>query len=204
MFYDKSCKWKTNKYWYCEYMCWYPQWNIPLWWSCSNCYSIYFLIKIGDVSVIRSRDLKFLEENTDLLVDIGGGKFDHHQKGGNGQRENGIKYASAGLIWKEYGSRLIAILSNNMLNSKEISEIANVIDQNIIQNVDMEDNGQLVSSHPFQFITSFLPSWNKESNYDEKFEECVNIVSTTFENIIESYISLYLAKKEIYSRITSP
>ena len=45
-----------------------------------------------DISVIRSRDLKHLAENTDLLVDVGGGKFDHHQKGGNGERENGVKY----------------------------------------------------------------------------------------------------------------
>ncbi len=158
----------------------------------------------GDINVIRSRDLKFLEANTDLLVDIGGGEYDHHQKGGNGERENGIKYASAGLIWKKFGNQVINILSNGELNLQETSIITNVIDNNIIQSVDMEDNGQLVASHPFQFITSFLPSWNNESNYDEKFEQCVNVVRKTLENIIQSYISLYLAKKEISLRIASP
>ena len=37
--------------------------------------------------------------NPDAIVyDIGGGQFDHHQRGGNGCRENGVPYSSAGLI----------------------------------------------------------------------------------------------------------
>ena len=44
------------------------------------------------------------EENTlakqnVIVYDIGGGKYDHHQLGGNGIRENGVKYAACGLIW---------------------------------------------------------------------------------------------------------
>jgi len=34
----------------------------------------------NDINVIRSRDLDFLKQNTDLLVDIGGDEFGHHQK----------------------------------------------------------------------------------------------------------------------------
>ena len=147
--------------------------------------------KNGNTNVIRSRDLKFLDENTDLLVDVGGGEFDHHQKGGNGQRENGVKYASAGLIWRKFGNQLISNLSDNKLSQEEVILLSELIDEKIIQSVDMEDNGQLTASHPFKFIFSFLPKWNKESNYDEKFEECINVVSTTLENIIESYISLF-------------
>ncbi len=155
--------------------------------------------KNGNTNVIRSRDLKFLDENTDLLVDVGGGEFDHHQKGGNGQRENGVKYASAGLIWRKFGNQLISNLSDNKLSQEEVILLSELIDEKIIQSVDMEDNGQLTASHPFKFIVSFLPKWNKESNYDEKFEECINVVSTTLENIIESYISLFLARKQIHS-----
>ena len=42
-----------------------------------------------------------------LVYDIGGGEFDHHQAGGNGQRDNGVKYASCGLIWKSYGKKYL-------------------------------------------------------------------------------------------------
>lgn len=38
-----------------------------------------------------------------VVYDIGGGKFDHHQRGGNGARPNGVPYASCGLLWKEFG-----------------------------------------------------------------------------------------------------
>lgn len=156
-----------------------------------------------EINVIRSRDLELLNSNTDILVDIGGGEFDHHQKGGNGERENGVKYASAGLIWRKYGNQVIDLLSNNELDNTETNILSDYIDNGIIQNVDMEDNGQLVTSHPFQFINSFLPNWNTKCDYDEKFEECVNIVKVTLENMIKSNISLYLAKKEIASRLSS-
>ena len=42
----------------------------------------------------------------DVRVDIGGrsdpatGDFDHHQRGGAGERPNGIRYASFGLVWR--------------------------------------------------------------------------------------------------------
>ena len=58
------------------------------------------LSEIKDIEIIRSRNIEFLKRNCQILVDIGGGKFDHHQKNGNGKRENGISYASAGLVWQ--------------------------------------------------------------------------------------------------------
>lgn len=49
------------------------------------------------VQILRSRDYEMLK-HCDICVDIGGGKFDHHQAAFNETRENGIKYASAGLV----------------------------------------------------------------------------------------------------------
>ena len=37
---------------------------------------------VKEVEIIRSRDIKLLNEKCNILVDIGGGKFDHHQIGG--------------------------------------------------------------------------------------------------------------------------
>ena len=53
------------------------------------------------VQILRSREVEFLNQ-CDICVDIGGGEFDHHKT-----RENGIKYASAGLVWKGFGKQLI-------------------------------------------------------------------------------------------------
>ena len=58
------------------------------------------LEKIMTVNLLRvSKVPKTI--NPDVIVfDIGGGKFDHHQENKNGERENGIPYASSGLVWR--------------------------------------------------------------------------------------------------------
>ena len=45
-----------------------------------------------------------------IVYDIGGGIYDHHQRGFNEARENGIKFSSFGLLWRKFGMQL---LSNN-------------------------------------------------------------------------------------------
>ena len=155
-----------------------------------------------NINVIRSRNIDLLKENNCLLIDIGNGKYDHHQINGNGKRDNGIKYASAGLIWKDYGYEVIKKLSND-LTKKDIDLIVESIDKNVIQKVDMIDNGEDNINTLFDYIDYFLPKWNTNEEYDNKFEECIYITSNIFKNIIESYISSYISKKEIEKLINS-
>lgn len=159
---------------------------------------------INDIEVIRSRDLDLLYYNTDIMIDIGGGEYDHHQKGGNGQRYNGVKYASAGLIWRDAGINAINRLANDKLDIESVNKIFNMIDNDIIQNIDKEDNGQNQVVHQFQFIKQFLPEWHDSSaNVDKNFEDCVNITSEILSRIIKGYISNELARIEIESRLNS-
>ena len=60
-----------------------------------------------DISLIRLPEVDAFNLDDKLVFDIGGGKFDHHQFGGNGARGNGIKYAAFGLLWREYGKELL-------------------------------------------------------------------------------------------------
>ena len=157
-----------------------------------------------NIYVIRSRDVDFLKRNSNLLVDIGGGKFDHHQKNGNGKRNNGVEYASSGLVWKEFGSDLLRLLANSNLDEEEIKSLHNTIDNEIIQNIDLEDNGQLISNHSFQYINAFLPLWyDDNANYNQNFEECVNITSKILKHIVTDYIAYKLAEKDISKRISN-
>lgn len=59
-----------------------------------------------NVSVIRSRDPDVLESG-DIVIDVSNindeKHFDHHSKDFTLCRDNGIKYATAGLMWKKYG-----------------------------------------------------------------------------------------------------
>lgn len=158
-----------------------------------------------NVEVIRSRNIEFLNNTTDFMIDVGGGKFDHHQKGGNGKRENGVEYASAGLIWREFGKQVVEILSEGNLKRDSIEKIFNMIDNDIIQNIDREDNGQNQVIHQFQFIKQFLPDWyDSLADSDKNFEDCANITSEILRKIIKGYISNELAKCEIQYRLNSP
>lgn len=94
---------------------------------------------IKQINVIRSRDLKMLKTKCTLLIDIVGGKFDHHQKGGKGMRGNGILYASAGLIWKTFGKTIIKKLTKNCMTNEDIQTIFEIIDKRIIEIIDAED-----------------------------------------------------------------
>ena len=91
------------------------------------------------VEVVRTRDPE-LQARADVRVDVGGrsdaatGDFDHHQRGGAGERGNGIRLASFGLVWKRYGTALAGD-----------AEAAAAIDARIVQGVDANDTGQTIT-----------------------------------------------------------
>src|SRR3954447_21737947 len=65
----------------------------------------------GPLDVVRTRDGD-RQAAADIRVGVGGrwdpatGDYDHHQRGGAGERENGIRYASFGLVWRAHGEAL--------------------------------------------------------------------------------------------------
>lgn len=108
-----------------------------------------------------------------LVYDIGGGEFDHHQAGGNGQRDNGVKYASCGLIWKSYGKKY---LEKCNVKKEHIEELFLQIDKDLIQYIDANDNGQATQiDTDYKFvelasvISAFNPCWNEIVDTDECF-----------------------------------
>ena len=86
---------------------------------------------ILDITLIRLQEVREEVGKNVLVYDIGGGKFDHHQFGGNGERPNGVKYAACGLIWKEYGKEVL-----KKYEVEEIDYVWNYIDKNLIQFID--------------------------------------------------------------------
>lgn len=156
-----------------------------------------FCINNSDFSihVIRSREPKDLSK-CNLLVDVGAGKYDHHQIGGNGCRDNGIPYASAGLYWKYHGKEIIEKLAINVfkitLSKREINSIFNSLDHDIIQEIDKSDNGIVASPTTFDFISAYLPNW-REVNKDE------TIYETNFKSALDVTVSIL--KKLILTEI---
>jgi uncharacterized UPF0160 family protein len=151
-------------------------------------------------TVVRTRDEETISQ-ADIAFDIGGIddpealRFDHHQKGGAGQRENGIKYAACGLVWKKYGKELCSS-----------DDVARKIDEKLIQAIDADDNGQelVESTHeatPYflqDFLYVFRPTWKEDvKKNDESFFELVPIAK----KIIDREIFVETAISEAFDRV---
>ena len=172
--------------------------------------AILALLHSGEqIEIVRSKDVSYLvEKGADIMVDVGGGFYDHHQPEGNGKRENDVPYASAGIVWREFGRELICkcynYLYNVKLNSKDhlTLYIFEEIDEKIIQEVDKEDNGISTSIHSFSFIPSFLPIY--DSNYcdfDKGFKLALNATIGILEHEIFSTISRFKIILDIHYMI---
>jgi uncharacterized UPF0160 family protein len=125
--------------------------------------------------VIRTRNPAIIEA-ADFAVDVGGiwdpakGRFDHHQKGFSATRSTGVPYASAGLVWKEYGARCVGALAAShaahQLTEDEALQIAYAIDADIVQYLDLSDVGAAKNA-PGGYglsavISGFNPNWLDE------------------------------------------
>lgn len=131
----------------------------------------------GKIKIIRTRDSEIISK-ADFVFDVGGeydpsrNRFDHHQHGGAGSRENGIPYAAFGLVWKTYGEQVCG--------SKQI---ADMLDEKLVQFIDANDNGvdvvglkTVVAPYLIQDVFySFRPSWKEGEVYDKSFMKMVTL-----------------------------
>lgn len=162
--------------------------------------SILCLLHITEkIIVVRSKDIDTLSR-CDIVVDIGGGEFDHHMPGFNLKRVNGITYASAGLIWRKFGKQVVLkfLEELNLLEelTNHVSDIVKNIDENVIKYVDAEDNGVDLGSHCMSFITSFLPEFYvNEPDFNGQFAKVLNPTITILEQKIKQFISEAYADK---------
>ena len=135
--------------------------------------------------LIRTRDLE-LVARADIVVDVGGeydsdtDRFDHHQRGGAGERENGIPYSSFGLIWQKYG---LEICQGNQ-------DVANAVDAGLVSTIDAIDCGHVEGVSKgislSQTISMFNPTWQEDSHFDTCFDEAVDFASRVLTRFIAS------------------
>ncbi len=135
--------------------------------------------------LIRTRDTAVIG-TADIVVDVGGeydpeaGRFDHHQRGGAGERDNGVPYSSFGLIWQKYG---LTICQGSQ-------EVADAVDANLVSTIDAIDCGHVEGvyngvslSHT---ISMFNPTWQEGSDFDGCFDEAVDFAARVLIRFIAS------------------
>lgn len=117
------------------------------------------------IKIKRSRSDKDISK-ANLVVDVGmqydpgHGRFDHHQKGGAGTHDNGIPYASFGLVWKHYG----------MVVCDGDKDVFKEIENTLVVPIDARDNGvnisitndlNVVDHRTSNAISAFNPTWQE-------------------------------------------
>jgi uncharacterized UPF0160 family protein len=146
-------------------------------------FAIAALMLLGEpVEVLRTRDRDLLA-GAELRVDVGfrydpsTGDFDHHQRGFDGIRANGIRYASFGLIWREFGVRAC----------DDDPEVAEAVEASLVQGVDANDTGQQVTEslvqgvHPLTVngvVGGFNGRWDETLTPEQerlRFDEAVDL-----------------------------
>lgn len=145
------------------------------------------------LEVIRTRDSALLSQ-ADLRVDVGfrhdpgSGDFDHHQRDFDLVRDNGIGYASFGLVWREFGTRVCG----------GDAEVAAAIEASLVQTVDANDTGQRITQpliegvHPMTVnavIAGFNARWDEDLTDDEerqRFDAAVDLARGILEREIGS------------------
>jgi uncharacterized UPF0160 family protein len=126
------------------------------------------LPKGQEANIIRTRHPEEIAA-ADFVVDVGGiyaseqNRFDHHQKGGAGKRDNGIPYAAFGLVWKHIGPQ---VCGDDM-------ELWQKIDNELVCAIDANDNGVDIGKNLIDGVYSptlslFLmvekPTWEERGN----------------------------------------
>lgn len=136
------------------------------------------LLHVGEAKIVRSRKpedhaLADYVVDTGMQYDPARKLFDHHQKEGAGVRENGIPYASFGLVWKEYGEKIAG-------GKRE----ADRLDQKLVQAIDAIDNGTSIAEYKFKNVReyalgdlfrSYLPLNPSPEEVDQTFIKLTNL-----------------------------
>lgn len=126
------------------------------------------LLKILNPAIKISRGFSVPEDFKGIVYDIGGGKYDHHQRDSR-VRANGIPYAAFGLLWEEFGQELLC------------REDAEKFDEGFIQPIDQSDNTGMYNVLSM-VIADKIPTWQEESRQiDEAFWEAVDFAKEILE-----------------------
>ncbi len=129
------------------------------------------LTKRGETwTITRSREREVIDQG-DIVFDIGDEfdparhRYDHHQKERAGMRDNGIYYASAGLIWKYFGRELCS--------NEAVWEF---VDKKLMCEMDAVDNGQTYMPKPLFDNAGYADmgdhiAWFEPSMFEPKDQE---------------------------------
>jgi uncharacterized UPF0160 family protein len=164
----------------------------------------------GPVEIMRSRDRDTLR-GADVRVDVGfgddpvAGDFDHHQRGFERRRDNGVGFASFGLVWAAHGTRVC----------DGDAEVAAIVDATLVQAIDASDTGQRLSEpivadvHPMTLsgvIGGFNARWDETLTAEqerERFDAALDLARGILEREVAAAASSRRAVRIVQEAIAA-
>jgi len=168
--------------------------------------TVQILLGHENTEVVRTRDQEEIKR-ADHVVDVGGiynpgsNRFDHHQTGGAGRRNNSVPFASFGLVWEKFGQKLTG-------SARE----AKVVEEKLVQPIDADDNGYSLytltkeQTYPYTLqvmLSSFRPTSDENKSYDEVFQELLPLVRKMLEREIflaKLYVKAEDGVRQVYEK----
>ncbi len=155
------------------------------------------------IEVIRVSEIEQDKIRRDAIVyDIGRGKYDHHQPDAK-IRENGIKYSSFGLLFKDFGKSYL-----KELQIEDIEEVFTGIEKEFIEGIDAVDNGmfpEITATYKVKTISDIIklmnPSYGSGETEDEQFIKAVSIAKMIFQEVIYSVTGKVKANKIVLEKL---
>jgi len=162
------------------------------------------------VEVVRTRDRDALAQ-ADVRVDVGfrddatTGDFDHHQRDFDRARANGVRYASFGLVWREFGARIC----------DGDQHVADAVDETLVQPVDANDTGQQLTQSLIDgvrpmtangIIGGFNPRWDEALTPEqerERFDAAVALAQGILAREVASAASSRRAERIVREAIVA-
>ena len=153
------------------------------------------------LEITRTRDRELMAA-CDARVDVGlrsdpaTGDFDHHQKGGAGERPNGIAYASFGLVWRHHGPAL----------SGGDECVAAEVDERLVQGIDALDTGLTLTRSTVgdirpmtvsDMVGGLNPAWDEDAGpaeQDARFARAVELAA----GIVERQVAAASARSRAH------
>lgn len=127
------------------------------------------------------------ETEDDIIADIGGGKYDHHQPDAP-MRADGFLHCSASRMWEDgYAEKIISLLHPS-LTAEQVDSVKWGVDTGLLRCVSAIDNGvkTLRSKNGIlggcdilsisTMVSQFNPNWNSSINADDAFLDAVEFV----------------------------
>lgn len=180
----------------------------------------------GDpLRVLRTRDADLIAEadNGVVVADVGGVfdpaqlRFDHHQRGFDQVRPNGVKYASCGLVWDFMPGVALQAVGNvignsrldGLLSEKQMGKVVDKVGQGLVAAVDAVDNGQKAKLEEGQDIvppTFSLSLMVHQLNpvgqatahdFDEAFITAVDVCAIALESAIKQAAAEVLSEDRV-------